>query len=162
VEVKTTISFCLVSILACSCQGSRELVGLYRSNFATLGFFATAVHLKTDSTFTYHFAGDLLADKAQGVYQVKHDTVYLHYTPEQMDAQLLALPDSVRAVALAISSLNHPAVPRPARFFYKHRKLYNVTQQGHIVKREQGYSKRRKWVYWGDTYLKYRKYYLKK
>jgi hypothetical protein len=149
-------------MLACSCQGSRELAGLYRSNFATLGFFATAVHLKADSTFTYRFAGDLLADKAQGVYQIKHDTVYLSYTPEQTEAQLFSLPDSVSAVALAISSLSHPAVHRPVRFFYKHRKLYSLNQQGHVVKRAQGYSKRRKWGYWGDTYLKYRKYYLKK
>jgi hypothetical protein len=149
-------------MLACSCRGSRELAGLYRSNFATLGFFATAVQLKPDSTFTYRFAGDLLADKAQGVYQFKHDTVYLRYNPEQTEPESLSLPDSVKAVAVAFSALSHAAAPRPARFFYKNRRLYSVNQQGQVVKRAQGYSKRRKWGHWGDTYLKYRKHYLKK
>jgi hypothetical protein len=149
-------------VVACSCRGSREVAGVYRSNFAALGFFATGVHLKADTTFTYHFAGDLLTDEAHGIYQLRNDTVYLHYAPERPVEARLSAADSTRTGERILSALSATAPARPTKFFYQNHKLYGVNPQGIVIKREQGYSKRRKWGYWGERYLKTRKYYLQK
>jgi hypothetical protein len=149
----------LASALLGACQASAPVSGVYHSNFARHGFFVTAIHFAPDSTFTYHFEGDLLYDNATGTYRLKHDTLYLTYRPDEPPA-----PDSLLqryGIVVPDSTLSNPAaVSRPARLWYTSHKLYGVTKQGAVVRRAMGYSRNRKWLFWGESYLKPRPYYL--
>lgn len=150
---------CWASALLGGCQASAPVSGVYHSNFATHGFFVTSVRCAPDSTFTYLFGGDLLSDKATGTYRLQHDTLSFTYRPDEPPA-----PDSLlqrHGIVVPDSALSNPAaVSRPARLWYKARKLYGVTKQGAVVRRAVGYSRNRKWLFWGERYLKPRPYYL--
>ena len=143
-----TLFLCLASALLGACQASTPISGVYQSNFARHGFFVTDLHCAPDSTFTYLFGGDLLSDNATGTYRLQHDTLYFTYRPDAPPS-----PDSLlQRYGIVLPALSNPAaVSRPAKLLYKNRRLYGVTAQGAVVRRAVGYSRNRKWLFWGSA-----------
>ena len=73
------ILFIFISIFLVSCNANKKINGKYRSNFADLGFYITAIELKADSTFHYELSGDLLQTELTGKYKIKKSKLYLRF-----------------------------------------------------------------------------------
>lgn len=128
------------------------MAGYYSSNVAALGFFVTKIQVNEDSTFKFEFSGDLSYSNGTGKYKVDNQgVVHLDFEPE--------LPaNSADLITLALTGNGY----KPQRFHYKNGKLYIFHLDGHIVKKGQGLSRRRKYLFFGEQYMTTRKMYLKK
>jgi hypothetical protein len=142
-----------------ACRAGTAVSGDYQSNFAAHGFFVTQLRCASNSTFTYRFGGDLLSDAATGTYRLRRDMLYLTYRPPPHP-----WPDSLlQRLGIEMPAPSNPAaVSRPARLLCKRRKLYGITAQGAVVRYAIGYSRIRRWLFWGERYAKLRHYYLQK
>jgi len=69
-KIKITLCFSILLLFA-SCAVRENVIGKYRSNFASLGFFITEIELKSDNTFHYKFSGDLQHKELDGIYKIK-------------------------------------------------------------------------------------------
>ncbi|ARS35677.1 hypothetical protein CA264_09620 [Pontibacter actiniarum] len=103
-----------------------------------------------------------MSDKANGIYKLKSDTIYLAYNPEQPDEFIMSLPDSARQTFKALEVPNYAAANRPYKLLYRKEKLLEINEEGEVVRRKEGESRNRRWLLWGDYYMKKRKYYLEK
>ena len=139
-----------------SCSSMKNITGTYRSNFADLGFFVTNIKLKSDSTFEYRFRGDMISDTASGHFKVYRRKLILAYNPTPVDTSGLA---SLRdmGIKVNVSDLRSDA-NRTHVFYIRHHKLYGSYQDGEIVKKAFGYSKRKKYFLFGTHYYKHRNY----
>ncbi|WP_225987828.1 hypothetical protein, partial [Rufibacter sp. LB8] len=158
--IKRTIILCLLIALISSCRTSKDFLGYYSSNFGVSGWFITELQLNNDSTFNYRFSGDLFIDESKGAYDFHNDTLYLMFAPKQTDEFTSSLPDSVQQKFRGLEVPNYAASERPGRLLYKNGKLFELNSKGKVVKRKQ--SNIRKWILWGDTNMKDRKYFLEK
>lgn len=149
---------CFVATLLAlvSCSSTKNISGTYRSNFADLGFFVTTMKLKSDSTFEYRFRGDMIFDIANGQYKVHGRKLILTYNPSPVDTSSLA---SLRkmSIKLNFSALRSDA-NRTHIFYIRHKKLYSSYQDGKIVRKAFGYSKRKKYLFFGTHFYKHRNY----
>ena len=59
-------------------------------------------------------------------------------------------------------NINYAESSRPNYFKISGNKLYRMNEEGKTFKREQCYSRTKRFLFWGDIYLTRRKYYLKK
>ena len=141
-----TLWLSVILLLVCGCSGKKEVVGCYRSNFAEMGFLGEHVHLNSDSTFNYRFAGDLINEVGHGKYHLVRDTVILviHRNRPKTIADSLSpdynLKDTIR-------------------FYLHNKKLFgNNIETGKVVKYASGYSKHKKYLLFGSHYKNMRHY----
>ncbi len=149
-----TTSSLIFSVFFATAQ--HKPLGTYRSNFADLGFFITKIDFKSDSTFTYHFSGDLLHDSSQGIFTIRKDTIFLHFV-DTVTSTLLN--DSLASIAEKISSGRHM---RPAKYLFRNNKLWSFhVETGKVVKNAISYHKTKRYIFFGSHYYK-RERYLRK
>ena len=142
-----------------ACNSTKNIPGVYRSNFAIITFFGTKINLKSDSTFTYRMRGDLMSDTANGKYKFRNRYIILSYDSPIIDTTLYAKYG--KEVVLISQALTNSS-SRPYQFYVGHNKLLQADTIGNVYKREQGFSRHKKYLFWGEHYLKKRKYYLKR
>ena len=146
-------------VACCSCISTKDVSGVYRSNFAKYGFFTTKINFKSDSTFGYRMRGDLLSDTAKGIYKVARKRLMLNYDKpvlENRGYMKLGRNDSVMFQAEIISDRG------PKIYYIGHRKLFVADSLGHREPSAVGYSRHKKFLFWGECYLLKRRYFLKK
>jgi hypothetical protein len=150
--MKTVTPF-LLTLISFAALGQKGLVGYYSSNAAEMGFFVTTIQLQKDSTFQYSSSGDLLHNDGRGRYTVDKKNI-LHFTFDPKPQK-----DSVALLEEALSG----GPPTLERLLYKHGKLYSFhITEGHVVRRGQAISRRKKFLFWGERYLTRRRLFLKK
>jgi hypothetical protein len=148
----------ILTFLFCnySCSTTKNLKGTYVSKFAIIGFFATRVTIKSDTTFGYHFSGDLENDSAQGEYKILNNILFLKF-----DTLKLKIDSADPFHTLVV---NHSEASRPYQLLFKHNKLFKISKDGQITKMETASVTRRKFILFGQKISKFRKkkYYYKK
>jgi len=60
---------------------SKQISGVYSSNYAQCGMFGERLELLRDSTFRYVFAGDLIHQTRSGTYYIANHIIYLNFLP---------------------------------------------------------------------------------
>jgi hypothetical protein len=143
-----------------SCSSTESLVGKYHSNFAVHGFFVTRINLNVDSSFGYRMSGDLIFDTSFGHYTVKDNCLVLYHEPFIPDT--VGHPESEKGAILltkALSTNNH--LTGPEQYVAGRNKLFVCDSSGKVVKKQFGYSKRRKYLLFGQRWC-FRRYYLKR
>ena len=150
----------LVSCFPFSCNPSKNIAGVYRSNFAVAGFFVTKLTLNSDSTFGYRMRGDLSFDTANGNYKIDNRDLILFYSPPPIDTTVYY--QDKKNGPVQVQPLTNSA-DRPKKLYIKNNKLFLIDTSGNIKKTEQGLSKHRKYLFWGQYYyVNKRRYYLKR
>jgi hypothetical protein len=150
--MKTITSF-LLTLISFAALGQKGLAGYYSSNAAEMGFFVTTIQLQKDSTFNYSSRGDLLHNEGRGRYTVDKKNI-IHFTFDPKPQK-----DSVALFEEALSG----GPPILERLRYKNEKLYSFhITEGHVVRRGQALSRRKKFLFWGERYLTCRRLFLKK
>ncbi|SFT98693.1 hypothetical protein SAMN04489724_3184 [Algoriphagus locisalis] len=161
-------TFLLIAIitLTAACKSTQILEGTYHNNCPIIGFFGTTIKFKPDSTFEYSYAGDLMSDRAIGTYSVNGRTIELSFIEEPQEEMIgsYTLTDSLGNVDTVYydMNINYAESSRPTYFKISGNKLYRMNEEGKTFKREQCYSRTKRFLFWGDSYLTRRKYYLKK
>ncbi len=155
-----------IATLTTGCKSNQLLNGTYQNNCAIIGFFGTTIKFDQDSTFEYSYAGDLISDRASGTYSVNGNKLKLRFI-EQPREELIGsytFTDSLGNIDTIYYDLNynHGQSSRPTAFKISGSKLFLMNEEGKVFKRKQCYSRMKRFVFWGDTYLTKRKYYLKK
>lgn len=147
------VTIFLLTLISSAALGQQRLAGYYSSNAAELGFFVTTIQLQEDSTFKYSSSGDLLHNSSSGRYRVeKKKILHLAFDPEPQK-------DSVALAELDLSGRS----PTYLRLFYTAGKLYSFhLTEGHVVKRGQAMSRRKKFLFWGERYLTQRRLFLQR
>lgn len=74
------IAFGILLTVVASSASAQQLRGIYKSNFADLGFFITTINFTSDSTFDYEFSGDLIQKNFRGHYSIRQPNVYLRFS----------------------------------------------------------------------------------
>lgn len=158
-HLKLTGFYMTLLFVFSACNSTNNISGVYRSNFAIIGFFGTKINLKSDSTFTYRMRGDMMSDTANGKYKIRNQFVILSYDPPTIDTTLYAKYG--KEVVLISQALTN-SFNRPYQFYVGHNKLFQADTIGNVYKREQGFSRHKKYLFWGEHYMKKRNYYLKR
>jgi len=136
----------LALIILSGCSSQKNVVGCYSSNFAEMGFFGTHLYLNKDSTFDYRFAGDMVNEVGHGIYYLNRDTIIL--------VLHRARPRSIADSLSADYNLKDTI-----RFYFQHKKIYGINiNSGKVVKYARGYSKRKKYFFFGSRYRVMRSY----
>lgn len=150
--MKITIPL-LLTLIPFAALGQKGVAGYYASNAAEMGLFVTTILLQTDSMFQYSSSGDLLHNAGRGRYTMDEKNI-IHFTFD-----LKPQKDSVALLEEALSG----GPPTLTRLLYKNGKLYSFhVTEGHIVRRGQAISRRKKFLFWGERYLTRRRLFLKK
>lgn len=152
--------FLVFSVCQISCTSTNNIAGTYRSNFAVNGFFGTTITMNSDSTFSYRMRGDLMFDTSNGHYKIQKKYVVLYHLPFQPDtSEYKTLGKEAVLLSYALSTNNH--LNGPEKYLIGRKKLFVCDRSGKAVKRNIGYSKRRKFLLFG-THLQNKRYYLKR
>lgn len=153
-------SFYLTTILLFSaCHSTTNISGTYRSNFAIMGYFSTKIKVNSDSTFTYRMLGHMMYDTANGKYKINGNLLILNYAPKVIDTTLHSI-NNRNAILLSEGLINSGS--RPHQFYLRTNKLFEADSSGHIFRREQVFSKHKKYLFWGSPYIKRKRYFLKR
>ncbi|PIF34728.1 hypothetical protein CLU81_5389 [Flavobacterium sp. 9] len=146
------LSLLLLLFLFVSCNSNRNIYGTYRSNFAQLGFFVTAIKFNADSTVKYKMAGDLMNEELTGKFKISRNIAYIKFDKLKYDTaadtlsfdELMEMPiDTNQFQNMHLYDLkNENGIPYHLKYKIKHNKLlvYHM-QTGKIVRRAKG-SKR--------------------
>lgn len=126
----------------------RDITGYYSSNAASLGFFVTRIQLSKDSTFKFEMSGDLAYGQGRGTYKVTNRKI-IHLTFNH---------DSLTTLERALSRGGN----KPTKLLYNGGRLYEVTEDGRVLKKGKALSRRKKFLIFGDRYLTTRRLFLKK
>jgi hypothetical protein len=114
----------------------------------------TRIHLNNDSTFGYRMSGDVIFDTSNGKYSLKHNYVILYHQRFKPDTSTFG---DLLNNSLSVNKHLH----NPEKYLIRHKKLFVCDSTGTIVRKQFGYSKRRKYILFGNHWHKQR-YYLKK
>jgi hypothetical protein len=110
---------------------NENIIGLYRSNFTSYGFFASSLKLDKDSTFHYHFGGDLIDNDLYGTWYLSKDTIKLNNC--KIDTTKILFAQSMDSSLLKTLS---------NKFFIRGQKIYFIDKNNRIIKRVNGYHSR--------------------
>jgi len=148
----------LLIIALGACSSNKDITGIYKSNFADLGFFITKLELRKDSTLRYNFDGDLIHQELNGKYTFKNDNLYLLFDKEK---------DSMREEELLAGNYNNydmrneDGISFHKKYLFKNYRLFVYGKENKLIKRSRYYSGRKRYLFFGPTWSK-KKYYLKK
>lgn len=157
-KVKNHLFLFIIALELLSCSSKRSVIGIYRSNFAQLGFFITTLNLKTDGSFEYRFQGDLIFNQATGHYVINKGKLRLTYNLTPVDTGVLR---SYKKMGLRVSDSLKIENGYPHLFYLGNDKLFSSWQDGKIVRRASAYHKLKKYMLFGSHYYN-KKCYLKK
>ncbi|MCD9855849.1 hypothetical protein LUD75_14080 [Epilithonimonas sp. JDS] len=142
--------FVLLFLITASCASKKDVSGIYKSNFADLGFFITTIELKKDSTFEYNFAGDLVNTDLTGKYRIKDKNIYLKFTKNKGDIE--SKSDSLSISEMLSGNYHNYNLKNESGFAYhlkyliKGNRLFSYRiDNGKLVKFGKYYSDRKKW-----------------
>jgi hypothetical protein len=159
-----TILFVFILINA----SPQKYIGSYISNFAEFGFFITQLKLNEDSTFICINSGDMTYFRDKGRYSVKNDRLLLQFESRidtlgfLNDTTILGLnPRVINVVKNPIIEI-YDNKDRVNEYVIKRNKLLSVRKDGTISRRAKGVKKLKKFIFWGDRGMGYRRHYLKK
>jgi len=158
---KNLVAILFITLICglCSC-GSTNIAGTYRTNFADLGFFATTITLKTDSTLEYVFQGDLIYDSATGHYSIYNQNVYITFDREFPDTNKLYY--RFKNVPLKNDTILVDIICYQEFYYIGHDKLFAAhSQTGKKVTKARRYNKRKQYILFGSQYYK-KRWYLKR
>jgi hypothetical protein len=143
-----------------SCNSTKNIIGVYKSNFSVGGFFGTTLRLYSDSNFTFRMSGDLAYDTAAGHFHISNDSVILIYRPLPIDTsfgyQIMKGSFSIHEEITGNQNLHEPT-----KYLIGHNKLFLTDKYGFKVKRQWGYSNRRKYILFGKHWYQ-KKYFLER
>jgi hypothetical protein len=165
------ILFIYFSTFLISCSVNKKVDGKYRSNFAEMGFFVTKIELNRDNTFHYEFSGDLLHTELDGKYRVENKKLYLRFNKLKGETESKIGKVNGKDTIVNFENLgnSHSYELKKENEIEYHLKykiskqrlfVYNV-QTDQIVRKANGYSETRKYLFFGPKYYKKKKY-LKK
>lgn len=174
-----TITASLILIFFVSCKTNNTIVGKYRSNFASHGFFITEIELKPDTSFIHIFSGDMQYNELKGKYKIKKNKLYLRFERLKNDTLGPRVKDTLLVMDMVKDSTYNIIEERAAyshdyelkkEYQIEHHLKYKISknklqsynvQTDRLVKRANKYSKRKKYIFFGSHYYK-KKCYLKK
>ena len=146
------------------------MTGIYRSNFADLGFFVTEVQFNSDQTFLYNYSGDLTNWNLNGKYKIVDKTLYLKFDDEKPDSvkmvwetELDSIIDYFQVVTTLYELKKENRIDYHLKYKIKsnHKLFPYHVQTGKIVKKGTFHSLKRKYLIFGPkTYNK--RFYLEK
>lgn len=146
------LNLILILLTSSSLLGQEKIFGEYKSNVADLGFFVTTLKLNSDFTFEYTFSGDLIFQDGSGTFEVnERNEIFLKF---------IDYPKSEEQIEKSLVGGNQKIEDK--KFKYKNGKLYFFHVNGHLVKKGKVYSKRKKYLFWGERYLTKRRIFLRK
>jgi hypothetical protein len=153
----TALFFISLSYGLVSCSPSKNISGLYRSNFAILGNVTEAIRLKPDNTLEFTFSGDINYDSTAGQYQVYYKKLYITFSRET-DKLYSGLND----MPLKSNIYFGDTIYYKMFYFIGHNKLYITNlQTGKKITRAIRENKMKKFIFFGSRSYN-RKYYLKR
>jgi len=148
----------LLSLALFSCSSSKNISGTYHSKFASLGMFGTTVRLKPESRLQYVFQGDLMYDSATGHYQVYGNKIYVLFDREKKDTNKLYYRFDNMPVKTTI--YKGDTIQYKLLLYCGHNKLFpGHFETGRKITTAKGYSRRRKYLFFGSHYHSRRYYY---
>jgi len=162
----------LLAVTFTTCKTSKEVVGVYRTNFPSLGFFMTQIDLKDDSTFHYIFSGDLTHVELDGNFRINDNKLYLRFDKLKEDYNSLVFgteenPDTVLNFKDWQNSHTYElkmenGIEYHLKYKIKNNKLnvYHI-ETGRIVRKGKWFTDRKRFILFGPNYKK-KKRYLKK
>ena len=149
-----------ISFFLCSCGLTHNVSGKYRSNFAVHGFFVTRINLNADSTFGYRMSGDMIFDTSNGHYRLDNKYLVITHQPFKRDTSEYGKYEKGNILlSSALSTNNH--LKSSEKYVIGHNKLFVCDSNGNVVRKQFGYSKPRKYLFFGKHWYK-RRYYLKR
>jgi hypothetical protein len=153
-KIKITLCFSILLLFA-SCAVRENVIGKYRSNFASLGFFITEIELKSDNTFHYKFSGDLQHKELDGIYKIKKNKLYLRFNKlkgegEDDAIKIVGKDTLVDFVKLMNSHSYELKKENEIEYHLKYKILKEKLQVYHIqtnklVKKFKAYSEKENW-----------------
>jgi hypothetical protein len=128
-----------------SCASDKKVIGTYKSNRASLGFFITTIEFKADSTFKYNFSGDLINQNLTGKFSVKQNIVYLKFYKNKGEIESKSDSLSVSEI-LSGNYHNYDLKNKKGVFYHLKFKIRNEKlltyriDNGRLVKRSKVYN----------------------
>ncbi len=163
-----------------------NICGIYKSNVAQIGFFVEELVLKNDSTFNYYKGGDMFHQYGKGTFRINNGRLTIQFTKDDY-GDLDSLISVGKITSWALDSISNHLLKQKEPdinqldfldnleivdwsdikvdsmvFAIKNQKLFIVNENGKISRKAQAISKRKRYFFWGSTYMKKRKYFLLK
>ena len=163
-----------------------SVCGTYKNNVAQLGFFGEELILKSDSTFKYYKGGDMFHQYGKGTFRIQNGRLTIQFTKVDY-GDIDSLISAGKITSWALDSISNQLLKQKEPdinqldfldnleildwsdikvdsmvFEFKNQKLFIVNEKGKIIGKAYAISKRKKYFFWGNTYMKKRKYYLTK
>ena len=141
-----------------SCRSTNKIIGTYQSKFASNGFFGTTIRLKPDNTLEYIFQGDLMYDSVTGHYRVRDKKVFIIFDKELQDTNKMYYRyDDMELKTIVLSG---DTIAYKTFCYIGHNKLFpGHLETGKKVTTAFGYSRRKKYLFFGSNYYNKRYYY---
>ncbi len=166
--IRTNITIILFLILTVSSSGQVIKTGKYHN------FFSSELTLNPDSTYYYAYHFDLSSSWSSGKWTINNDTIYLinipifdtvnyndsigSFKPSPGDSLILSMDQkserisSGSAIISLICSGGQNRSPNPVKLVYKKEKLFEVGQNGKLIKKR---------IYCPFRQKKFKPYYIK-
>jgi hypothetical protein len=130
-----------------------------------MGFFSTKLTFDSDSTYKKHFSGDMISRKDSGTYQIIHKKLILKYKVPPLDSFFYENFKEIGNTINLDSFVKENSLDRErtdsTTYFLRNDKIFFSKENGRISRKSVGYSKRKKYIFFGSHYYD-RKHYLKK
>ncbi|WP_379963323.1 hypothetical protein [Epilithonimonas sp. UC225_85] len=159
-------NFIFLIVILTSCASNKDVTGIYKSNFADLGFFVTTISLQKDSTFEYNFAGDLVNTDLTGKYIVKDKNLYLEFSKNK--GKIESKNDSLSVLEILSGNYhnydlkNESGISFHLKYLIKNRKLFSYRIDNRkLVNFGKFYSDKKQFILFGSKWKKKRAF-LKK
>ena len=152
--------FCVILSFSLSLlYGQSKIVGFYAD------YFGHKLNIKPDSTFEYRYRFHLYSTWTKGAWSVTNDTIYFKWIPVY-DTSRIAGKDGAYKDSLLLSLDTKPErlqyletgvlhgfgqnyYPYPEKLFYRKNKLYQVKENGRLVKKKiRGFGIQKKYPPW--------------
>jgi hypothetical protein len=159
-KLTTATFFLLILCSMLSCNSTKNIAGMYYTNFADLGFFGTTIRLQPDSTLQYVFQGDMIYDSTTGHFTVRDHYVYISFDKEVPDSTRLYYRFDNMPVKRAL--IEGDSIRYQSFLYIGDNKLFFAhAETGKKVTKATRYNKRKRYLFFGSHYYK-RRWYLKK
>ena len=160
------LKFIIIVLFLNSCTTNKNVLGIYKSNFADVGFFYTTINFKNNGTFEYNFSGDLVNQDLTGTFKINKNKVYLKFLKEKGEIESkndsLSITDRLSGNYLNYNLKNENGIKYHIKYLLQNQKLFIYrTDNGNLVKYAKKYSERKRFIFFGPTW-KMKRFYLKK
>jgi hypothetical protein len=141
-----------------SCNSTKNLSGVYRSNFAVAGFFSTLIRFKPNNSLQFVSWGDLRYDSTVGHYKICDNKLYITFKKIDLNAIGTGfnfdLP--VQKALFAKDTIQYQSF-----YYIGNNKLFPANiETGKKGMKAWGYFRFKKYILFGRNWY-YKRYYLK-